>query len=92
MMRNGVCSKCNAPTVHMARNGVHFGERAYVSLMPHQERGPGGMLRAMVLIGHPTADVFWFACVTCGHIEMNVFGPQSLGFIQSRWAKVPVQR
>ncbi|WP_067538121.1 hypothetical protein [Nocardia crassostreae] len=83
-MRDGICSKCSAPTVHAAQNGLRLGEDSHAVLMPHTGPGFRGILQ-----GHNTTGLWQFACTTCGYLEMYVLDAAAIGFIQQRWTPVP---
>jgi hypothetical protein len=35
------------------------------------------------------ADVWAFACTTCGYLELQFFDPEALAFVAERWQPVP---
>ena len=85
-MRNGHCTACGAATVRGSRNGVELSEHAgQAVLRPHTEPGFRGALRPQ------RADVWAFVCVTCGHLELGLYDPDALAFVQQQWAAIPPQ-
>lgn len=78
--------KCGSATVRAARNGVDLsGGQGGVKarLRPDLPVGYRGMVRTH------DADVWAFACTTCGYLELQVFDPEALAFVAERWQPVP---
>jgi predicted nucleic-acid-binding Zn-ribbon protein len=83
-VRRGSCVKCGSATVRAARNGVALGEHAgRTSLRPHLEPGFRGIVRPH------EAELWAFACATCGYLELHLVDPSSLAFIAQQWVEVP---
>jgi hypothetical protein len=76
---------CGSAEVRSARNGVAFGSSERVGLRPHLEPGFRGAVRLH------QSDLWTFACVTCGHIEMYLLDPAALEYIETNWLPVPSQ-
>lgn len=83
-MRRGTCVKCGAATVRAAANGIDLGTAGVRALLrPHLEPGFRGAVRSQ------PADLWTFACTTCGFVEQYVLDPQAIAFIQQSWMPIP---
>jgi hypothetical protein len=70
--------------VRAARNGVEMGEHPSAThLRPHLEPGFRGMVRTH------GAELWAFACTTCGYLELHVLDAASLAYIAEHWVAVP---
>jgi predicted nucleic-acid-binding Zn-ribbon protein len=81
-MRWGTCVKCGATTVRAAENGIAMGGTA-VGLRPHLAPGFRGMVRPH------QANLWTFACTTCGYVEFHPLDPPTLAWITQNWLEVP---
>lgn len=82
-MRRGVCVKCGAATVRAARNGVATGEHHEALLRPHLGPDFRGAVRRQA------ADLWGFACTTCGYVELHLLDPKAIAYINENWIEVP---
>ena len=83
-MRRGSCVKCGSATVRAAKNGVEMGDQpSRTFLRPHVGPGFRGMVR------NQEAELWAFACTTCGYLELHLVDPSSLAFIAQQWVEVP---
>lgn len=82
-MRRGTCTTCGAATVRAARNGITLGTTEGAALRPHMEPGFRGAVRVQ------QADLWAFACVTCGFLEFHLPDAATLQYIGDHWLPVP---
>jgi hypothetical protein len=83
-MRRGTCVKCGATTVRAAVNGIQLGDQAYTALRPHLEPGFRGAVRRQ------QADLWAYACTTCGYVELHLLDAAALQYVGQHWLPVPV--
>jgi hypothetical protein len=83
-MRRGTCVKCGAASVRAARNGLQTGEGTQAALYPHLAPGYRGAVRRQ------PADVWAYACTTCGYLELHLIDQGAMPFIGQHWLPVPV--
>ena len=83
-MRRGTCVKCGATTVRAAANGMQLGDHEQAALRPHLEPGFRGAIRRQ------PAQLWTYACTTCGYVELHLIDPAALGYIAQQWLPVPV--
>jgi hypothetical protein len=83
-MRRGICVKCGAATVRAAANGIDHGTAGVKAVLrPHLEPGFRGVVQSQ------QADLWSFACTSCGYVEQYVLDPVGIAFIQQRWMPIP---
>jgi len=83
-MRRGTCVKCGAATVRAAANGIDHGTTGIKALIrPHLEPGFRGAVRPQ------QADLWVFACTTCGYVELYVLDAEAIAYIQQTWMPIP---
>jgi hypothetical protein len=79
-----VCVKCGAATVRAARNGIELSDHsARTRLRPNLPPDFRGAVRLA------PADLWAYACITCGYVELFVLDPEGLAFIAQQWSPVP---
>jgi predicted nucleic-acid-binding Zn-ribbon protein len=76
-MRNGICPKCSAQTVHSQTSGVFFGNS-------------NGFHVRTAQLDRSTPFVS-FVCTTCGYFENYVADRSKLAAVAQSWDKVPVE-
>lgn len=65
-----------------AANGITMGGSS-TALRPHLEPGFRGMVR------QHQADLWAFACTTCGYLEFHLLDPPTLAWLGQNWVPVP---
>jgi hypothetical protein len=82
-MHTGTCPSCDSTEIYAARNGLGFGEGAYVGIRPHI---PDDFRGAASL--HRTKDVWSYLCASCGLIEHRLHDRAALDFVEATWTRV----
>lgn len=78
--------KCGAATVRAAANGLETGSAGVKArLRPHLEPGFRGAVQLQ------QADLWHFACTSCGYVEQYLLDPQAIAFITQSWMPIPPQ-
>jgi len=78
-MRNGICPKCGAATVHSKADGLHYGFG--------KGRGSSMLfIRASFMTMASPAIVY--ICTTCGYFENYIADPGKLAKVAKNWQKV----
>ena len=75
--------KCGATTVRAAENGIIMGGGTAAGLRPHLPPDFRGALRPR------QANLWSFACTTCGCVELHILDPHALAWITQNWPEVP---
>ena len=70
--------------MHAGRNALRFGDHGQTVIYPHQEPNFRGMM-----VGHQTSGLYFYACTTCGYLEMQIADAGAMAFVQAQWPKVP---
>lgn len=72
-MKNGICPKCGASSIHMRATGI--------------SRRDGGV-HVYTGAVTKSSKVDEYACTSCGYIESHIPDPDKLHAIEKSWSKV----